>query len=62
MSIHVTLNCPFCEAEIECEVVINEECDLPEACPECGKLLPESMYLKAEETAISKVADNYEQP
>ena len=57
MSIHVTLNCPHCGAEIECEVVINEECDLPETCPACGNLLPEFMYSKAEEAAIAKATE-----
>ena len=32
---HCTYQCKACEAEIECEVTINEECDLPETCPEC---------------------------
>lgn len=57
MTTTVTLNCPFCSAEIECEVTINEECDMPTECPECGRQLPDTMYDQAQEAALGKLYD-----
>ena len=57
MSIPAYYTCKKCGAEIECEVVINEECDLPETCPECGEPVPDSAYADMEEQAIARAAD-----
>ncbi len=42
MKCHYT--CKHCDYEIECEVIINEECDLPGFCPECAALIPDKAH------------------
>tara|TARA_R110000868_G_scaffold160977_5_gene390828 strand:- start:847 stop:1035 length:189 start_codon:yes stop_codon:yes gene_type:complete len=54
---HCTYQCKACDAEIECEVHINEECDLPETCPECNAVIPEAAYDEMQEQAMDIARD-----
>ena len=57
MTRFVHLNCPYCDSEIEVEVVINEEADVPDTCPHCGEALPHSLYDKAQQEALEQLMD-----
>jgi uncharacterized Zn finger protein len=60
MSIHVYYTCKHCDEEIEVEVVINEEDDLPENCPACGAPIPDIAHEKVHEDAIERAQDRAE--
>ena len=49
-------NCP-CGHEIEVDVRINEEDDLPERCPECNKVIPDKAHEQVQDWAIEKAND-----
>ncbi len=57
MPIHCNYTCKKCGEEIECEVVINEECDLPEACPACGAPIPDEAHGEMEEQACEQASE-----
>lgn len=56
--IHVQYTCKKCNEEIEVEVVINEEADLPEICPACGAVIPDKAYEEVQESALDKARDS----
>lgn len=60
MAIHCSYTCKKCDEEIECEVVINEECNLPEACPVCGAPIPDTAYGEMQEQACERASDSAE--
>lgn len=53
----VYYNCPHCSAEIEVTVIINEEDDLPEDCPECGKPIPDAAHGDVNTNAMEKASE-----
>lgn len=58
--IHVTYTCKKCQEEIEVEVTIGEEDDLPEKCENCGEPIPDSAHGEVEEDAIGQAQDSAE--
>ena len=57
MPIHCSYTCKKCEEEIECEVVINEEDDLREACPACGEPIPDEAHAEMDVQACEKASE-----
>lgn len=60
MPIHCHYTCKKCEEEIECEVIINEEDDLPEICPACGAPIPEEAHGEMDVQAMEKASEPWE--
>jgi DNA-directed RNA polymerase subunit RPC12/RpoP len=58
MPIKTHYTCLKCQEEIEVEVVINEEDDLPECCPECGTAIPDKAHEDMQQQAVEKAYDN----
>lgn len=56
----VNYTCPHCGEEIVVMVRINEEDDLPEDCPECGKKLPEDASAWCNERAIEIASEPWD--
>ncbi len=56
--IHVYYTCKQCDEEMEVGVVINEEDDLPETCPECKAVIPLEAHGYVQTAALEKVMDN----
>lgn len=54
MTRHCNYECSKCGFDIEVEVVVNEEDDLPEACPECGEPIPDSAHEDVAEQAMGE--------
>jgi hypothetical protein len=59
MTTTVHLLCPGCGAEVECEVTLNEECDLPEYCEVCGRALSD-LCDEAQAEALQKLIERSE--
>lgn len=49
--------CPHCESEIEVCVIINEEDDLPETCPECNKSIPDEAHSTVNTWAMERASE-----
>ena len=56
--IHVTYTCHECGEEIEVEVIINEENDLPERCPKCNAVIPDKAHEDVENAAMEQASDS----
>ena len=59
MTTTVTLCCPNCGAEIEAEVTINEEVDMPEFCETCGQATS-PLYDEAQQEALEQLIEQSE--
>jgi uncharacterized Zn finger protein len=55
--IHVYYTCPHCGEEIEVEVILDEEDDLPENCPTCDAVISDSAHEKVMEAAYEKASE-----
>jgi predicted nucleic acid-binding Zn ribbon protein len=49
--------CKHCGAEIECSVIINEEDDLPENCPECNAPVPDKAHEDVNTQAMERASE-----
>jgi DNA replicative helicase MCM subunit Mcm2 (Cdc46/Mcm family) len=56
----VYYTCRKCDHEIEVDVTIGEEDDLPETCPECNAVIPDKAHAEVDETAQEKARDRAE--
>jgi uncharacterized Zn finger protein len=53
----VYYSCRKCDHEIETSVILGEEDDLPETCPECGEVIPDKAHEEVDEAAQDKARD-----
>ncbi len=60
MPIHCHYTCKKCGEEIEVEVVINEEDDLPEECPACGAPIPDEAHGEMDTQACEKASERWD--
>ena len=49
--------CKKCGEEIECDVIINEECDLGEACHHCNAPIPPEAHAEMDEQAMEQASE-----
>jgi len=54
----IQYECRHCGEEIDVEVTINEEDDLPENCPHCDAPIPGDAHEKVNEDAIAQAMDS----